>query len=68
MENISDIIRRELSSSDETLRSIADRAGLDHTQLSRFRSGTRTLRQSALDELAKALGLTVVKVRKRKKG
>jgi transcriptional regulator with XRE-family HTH domain len=71
MEKISEIIRRQLSQAveTETLRSIADRAGLDHTQLSRFRTGERTLRQGALDELCKALGLTVTPLKtKRRKG
>ncbi len=68
MENNSDILRRALKASDETLLSIAERAGLDHSQLSRFRSGERTLRQAASDALAKALGLELRPVARKRKG
>ena len=72
MEKISDILRRELNKAleRETVRAIAERVGIDHTQLHRFAKGERTLRQGTIDELGDKLGLQLVARKRRgtKKG
>lgn len=59
MEKISEIIRRELINQPDSLRTLAERCEVDHTQLSRFMRGERGLSISAVDSICKALGLTL---------
>jgi transcriptional regulator with XRE-family HTH domain len=65
VENISEKLRAALKAHPDSLRSIAERTGIDHTQLSRFVRGERTLRQGAIDDLAKVLGLELRPKRRR---
>ena len=59
MEKISEIIRRELSKQPDSLRTLAERCEVDHTQLARFIKGERGLSITAIDSICKALGLTL---------
>lgn len=65
MEKISEIIRETMLAADESLHSIAKRAKVDVSQLSRFARGERTLSQNAIDALCGALGLELRPVPKR---
>lgn len=59
MEKVSEIIRRELQQQPDSLRTLAERCGVDHTQLSRFIKGERGLSMTAIDSICEALGLTI---------
>jgi hypothetical protein len=66
--SLSEQMRYALNRCPQSLGAIAKSSGIHESTISRFRAGSRTLSQDALDSLCMALGLTVVKVRKRKKG
>lgn len=66
MEKISEIIRRELIEQPDSLRTLAARCGVDHTQLSRFMRGERGLSITAIDSIGEALGLTIRALPKRR--
>ena len=67
MEKISEIIRRELQSQPDSLRTLGERVSVDHTHLSRFINGERGLTLDAVDSVCEALGLTLVKRKGRRR-
>jgi len=63
----SDAIRQAVLKDGRTLRDIADAAGLNIGQMSRFTRGLRGLNTHSVDRLCEALGVEVRLVRRRAK-
>jgi transcriptional regulator with XRE-family HTH domain len=57
MEKISKKLRDALAARPESLRQIAEAIEMDHSQLSRFLRGERTITQASIDKLGIYLGL-----------
>jgi transcriptional regulator with XRE-family HTH domain len=59
--SLSEMVRKAISESGETLVSIADKTDISASQLSRFVRGERDLTLGSADEVCKVLGLSLVK-------
>jgi transcriptional regulator with XRE-family HTH domain len=57
VEKISKKLRDALAARPESLRQIAETVEMDHSQLSRFLRGERTITQGSIDKLGLYLGL-----------